>query len=263
MPELPEVESFRKYVEETSLKQEISGVSLRNEHQLLNTTKAALTRALKGSKLTGTIRHGKFLFIRISKGGYLLLHFGLTGDIRYVDQDAEEPRFTAFMLEFKKGGMIAFTDSRQMGKVGLVDDAAKFLRKKGWGPDALQITKEEFMDRFANRRTNIKTALMNQKLVAGVGNEYSDEILFQAGLHPESRVDKLDKKMLENVFRLMKKILEKAVSVDADRDRLGKYFFLDNRKAGLECPRCGGKTEFKTVGGRSAYFCPHCQQLVA
>lgn len=263
MPELPEVESYRKYVERTSLDQEISGVSVRSDHQLLNTTKAALAKALKGSRLTGAIRHGKFLFVKMSKGGYLLLHFGLTGDVIYVGQHEDEPRFTTFLLKFKKGGMLAFTDSRQMGKIGLVDDVNKFLRHRGWGPDALQITKEEFIDRFANRRMNIKTALMNQKLVAGVGNEFSDEILYQAGLHPESRVDKLDKRKLEKVFRLMKKILEKAVSVDADRGRLTKYFFLDNRRAGLECPRCGSKTAFKTVGGRSAYFCPGCQELIA
>jgi formamidopyrimidine-DNA glycosylase len=263
MPELPEVESFRRYVEETSLNQEISGVSFRNEHMLLNTSKAKLVKTLKGNKLAGTLRHGKYLFIRLAKGGHLLLHFGLTGDVAYVDEKDDEPRFTVLLLEFKKSGSFAFTDSRQMGKVGLVDDVNKFLRNKGWGPDALQVTKDEFIDRFESRRTNIKTALMNQKLVAGVGNEFSDEILFQCGLHPESRVDKLGRKGLENVYKQMVTILKKAVSVNADRDRLSQYFFPGNRKAGLECPRCGGKTEFKTVGGRSAYFCPSCQELVA
>lgn len=263
MPELPEVEAYRRYVEETSLKQEISGVRLRNEHQLADTSKRALVKALRGNKLTGTLRHGKFLFVKLAKGGYLLIHFGMTGDLQYVGDGGKEPKFTAFLLEFKKGGMLAFMDRRQIGRIGLVEDVNKFIRHKGYGPDALQINKDEFIERFENRRMNIKSALMNQKLVAGVGNEFSDEILYQVGLHPESRVDKLDKKILGNIYRQMQKVLKKAVDVNADRDRLQQFFFLDNRRAGLECPHCGGKTEFKTVGGRSAYFCPSCQKLVA
>ena len=262
MPELPEVESFKQYLENTSLRKEISGAVLRYDHMLLATGKAAIVKALKGSKLTGALRHGKFLFIKLSKGGYLLVHFGLTGDFRFVEKGGKEPRFSAMIIKFKNGSMLAFTDPRQMGKIGLVDDVNQFIRNKGYGPDALTISKEEFIERLEGRRTNIKTALMNQKLVAGVGNEYSDEILFQVGLHPESRVDKLSTKLLENIWKHMRKILEKAVSVDADRDLLSDYFFLDNRKAGLECPNCKGETEFKTVGGRSAYFCPKCQELV-
>ena len=76
MPELPEVEAYRRYVEETSLKQEISEVDLRYKHQLVNTNKRALVKTLKGNKLTGTLRHGKFLFVKLAQGGYLLIHFG-------------------------------------------------------------------------------------------------------------------------------------------------------------------------------------------
>lgn len=159
--------------------------------------------------------------------------------------------------------MLAFTDSRLLGKPGVVDDVEKFIQSKGYGPDAMNISKEEFIERLSGRRMNIKSALMNQKLLAGVGNEYCDEILFQVGLHPESRTDKLDKKILGDIYKQMKAVMKKAVNVNADRDRLRQYFFLDNRKAGLECPRCGGKTSFKKVGGRSAYFCESCQELVA
>lgn len=263
MPELPEVEAFKRYIEETSLNQEISGVTLYQDWMLVNTTKAKLVKSLKGSKLKSVIRHGKFLFVKISSGSHLLMHFGMTGDLEYVDQDGDEPKFTVLLLEFKKSGMLAFTDRRLIGRLGIVDDVNKFIRNKGYGPDAMEITKEEFLDRLSGRRMNIKSALMNQKLLAGVGNEYSDEILFQVGLHPESRADKLDKKMLANIYKQMKAVLTKAVNVNADRDRLSRYFFLDNRQAGLECPRCGGKTSFKKVGGRSAYFCESCQELVA
>lgn len=263
MPELPEVENARKYLEDTSLKKEISEVSFRAEHMLLSTKKATLIKTLKGNRLTGAFRHGKFLFLRLAHEGYLLIHFGLTGDVQFVRKNEEEPRFTAMLISFRNGSRLAYTDRRRIGKVGLVADMNAFIRHKGYGPDALQINKEEFIERFKGRRTSIKAALMNQKLVAGVGNEYSDEILFQAGLHPESRVDKLPDKLLGNIWKLMRKILEKAVSVNADRELLTDYFFLENRKAGLDCPGCKGETVMKTVGGRSAYFCPSCQQLVA
>lgn len=263
MPELPEVESFKKYLEETSLNQEISGVTLYKDKVLEGIIKAKLVNALKGSKLKKVFRHGKFLFVRISKGGHLLLHFGMTGDLEYVDEQGDVPRFTVLLLEFKKSGMLAFTDPRLIGRISLVDDVNKFIEMKGYGPDAMAISREEFLDRLSGRRMNIKSALMNQKLLAGVGNEYSDEILFQAGLHPESRTDKLERKQLVDIYRQMKTVLKKAVSVNADRDRLGRFFFLDNRRAELECPRCGGKTSFKKVGGRSSYFCESCQELVA
>jgi formamidopyrimidine-DNA glycosylase len=263
MPELPEVETFKQYLENTSLRKEISEAVLHREHVLLDTKKGALVKALEGNKLTGAIRHGKFLFIRLAKGGYLLIHFGLTGDFEFVEKEGQDPRFTLLLLKFRNGSKLAYTDPRQMGKIALVDDVNKFIRNRGYGPDALTISREDFIERLEGRRTNIKTALMNQKLLAGVGNEYSDEILFQVGLHPESRVDKLPRKLLENIWKEMRKILDKAVSVNADRDQLEEYFFLDNRKAGLECPNCKGKTESKTVGGRSAYFCPSCQELIA
>lgn len=263
MPELPEVESARRYLEDTSLKKEISRVELRYEHMLQDTSKAALTKALKGNKLTGVYRHGKFLFLKLAKEGYLLIHFGLTGDVVFVEKGEKEPRFTAMLISFKNGSSLAFTDRRRIGKIGLVADMNTFIRNKGYGPDAISISKDEFIDRFKGRRTNIKAALMNQKLVAGVGNEYSDEILFQVGLHPESRVDKLSDKLLENIWKKMRKMMDKAVSVNADRELLTEYFFLENRKAGLKCPGCKGETELKTVGGRSAYFCPSCQELIA
>lgn len=263
MPELPEVESFKQYLEDTSLRKEISGAVLHHDHMLQHTSKAALIKALKGNKLAGAIRHGKFLFVRLAKGGNLLVHFGLTGDFHFVEKSEKEPRFTSLLIKFKNGSALAYTDPRQMGMLGLVEDVDAFIEKRGYGPDALTVSKDEFLERFEGRRTNIKTALMNQKLIAGVGNEYSDEILFQVGLHPESRVDKLSKKLLENIYKKMRKILEKAVDANAERDLLSDYFFLDNRKAGLECPNCKGETEFKTVGGRSAYFCPDCQELVA
>ena len=143
MPELPEVEVYKRYIEETSLNQEISGAALYRESVLLNTSKAALIRKLKGSRLQRVMRHGKFLFVQLSKGGYLLMHFGLTGDLKYVDEGDEQPRFTVLFMEFKKGGGLAFLDMRLIGRLDIVEDANKYIANKGYGPDAMEISREE------------------------------------------------------------------------------------------------------------------------
>jgi len=148
-----------------------------------------------------------------------------------------------------------------MGKIAHVNDVEEFIKKRKYGPDALKISKEEFMSRLKGRKIAIKTALMDQKILAGVGNEFSDEILLQSRIHPVSATNALTKKQLSTIYDKMMSTLQESVRNDADREKLTHYFFLDNRKAGLVCPRCKKKTAFQTIGGRSSYFCPSCQRL--
>lgn len=261
MPELPEVESFGKYIRKTSLHKKIEVVKLTSPLVLQGITARKLTQALEGNMFEDTQRHGKFLFVELKKNGYLMLHFGLTGDLEYFRSDETPPRFAVLMLHFADGHTLAFTDSRKLGKITLVDDVEKFIEKRGYGKDALKISDDEFLKLFSKRKVAIKTALMNQKIIAGVGNEFSDEILFQCKIHPESVSNKLSEAQLRKIYKETVSILKEAVKHNAERSKLEHYFFLDNRKAGLKCPRCKGETEFKTIGGRSAYFCPSCQKL--
>jgi formamidopyrimidine-DNA glycosylase len=261
MPELPEVESFRKQIEKTSLNQTIEVIELAAPNMLLKTTQGTLKRNLEGNSFVGTFRHGKFLFIELKKNGYLMLHFGLTGDVVFVKGNKEEPpsRF-ALRFHFKSGNDLYFTDTRKMGKISLVKDVEEFIEQRGYGLDALKIKEPDFIQRIQNKRVAIKTVLMDQKIVAGVGNEFSDEILFQTRIHPSSTTTKLSEKQLKSIYGKMISILKEAVKGNADREKLTHYFFLDNRKAGLKCPRCKGETEFQSIGGRSSYFCPSCQK---
>lgn len=260
MPELPEVESFRKYVADTSLRQRIEKVQLKTNGMLLDTTDKALKDVLEGNVFEDTFRHGKFLFIKLKSKESLMLHFGMTGDVEY-SKSQELPKSYVIIFQFKNGSQLVFSDPRKLGKVSLIKDVEAFIQKRKYGKDALEITKEEFLKRFSKKRTPIKVSLMDQKTIAGVGNEYSDEILFQCRIHPGSSTVKLSLKQLLQIYSSMKSILKTAVKKNADRAKLKKYFFLDNRKAGLICPRCKGKTEWKTIGGRSSYFCPSCQKF--
>ena len=145
--------------------------------------------------------------------------------------------------------------------IAWVNSIEEFIKKRGYGEDALQISLKIFLSLFKKRKVAIKTALMNQNIIAGVGNEFSDAILFQTKIHPLSVSGNLNEDQLGKIFQMMKKILKEAMRHDADRDKLNHYFLLNQRHAGLVCPRCKAKTEWQTIGGRSSYFCPSCQQL--
>lgn len=262
MPELPEVESFKKYLDKTSLHQTIEDVSLASPGMLLNTSRKKLSAMLKGNSFEKSQRHGKFLFIQLQSKGFLMIHFGMTGFFQYGNHDKKSIKPYALLVQFSNGNNLIFSDVRKLGKIAIVENVDSFVEKRGYGKDALKIDEGEFMQLFEKRKAPIKAALMNQKILAGVGNEYSDEILFQSRIHPASITSKLSKKQLKEIFHHMHTVLKEAVKQNADHDKLKQYFFLDNRKAGLPCPgNCKGKTEFQTIGGRSSYFCPSCQKL--
>jgi formamidopyrimidine-DNA glycosylase len=260
MPELPEVESFRKFIDKTSLRKTIEVAKLSSPNMLLQIKEKLLIKTLEGNSLEETFRHGKFLFMKLKKGGFLMLHFGLTGDVEYRKPGEEPPSRYALQLHFSDDSDFYFTDTRKMGKIALVDHIDTFIKKRGYGTDALKLKEKDFVEKILKKKVAIKTVLMDQKIVAGVGNEFSDEILFQTKIHPATPTSSLSEKQLKEIWKTMVAILKTAVKANASREKLDQYFFLDNRKAGFDCPRCGGKTAFQSIGGRSSYFCPKCQK---
>jgi formamidopyrimidine-DNA glycosylase len=262
MPELPEVESFKKYMDDHALHQPIKAIKFVEPSLLLTgTTPARLKSALEDNTFEGTFRHGKFLFIELKRGENLMMHFGMTGELEYYTPDARKPRVYALLIMFKNGKNLAFSDARKLGKIAIVGDVQEFIDQRGYGPDALKVSLDDFIALVSKRRTAIKAVLMNQKIIAGVGNEFSDEILFQSRIHPASVANRIPVAKLKEVYEQTRKILKEAVSHNADREKLDHYFFLGHRKAGLTCPRCKGETSFETIGGRSSYFCAACQKF--
>jgi formamidopyrimidine-DNA glycosylase len=136
----------------------------------------------------------------------------------------------------------------------------EFLKTRVLGPDALDIDLVEFKKMFTKHRGAVKSILMNQKVIAGIGNIYADEILFHARMHPAAEIADLDDKALAKLFRAMRYILEKAIETKADVDRMPKSWLLPHRGKGGKCPRCGRKLKSSKIGGRTAWFCPHCQR---
>ena len=145
------------------------------------------------------------------------------------------------------------------GRVDLLEDPDEFIRRKKLGPDPMHMDAASFRGCFEVRRGGVKAALMNQQVVAGIGNIYSDEILFQVRLHPRAEVARLDATKLEEMFGQTRRVLEAAIELEANPNKLPDPFLLSHRREGEECPRGNGEIAKTTAAGRTAYFCPACQ----
>ncbi len=260
MPELPDVESFKRYFDATSLHQRISGIDVRSAYILKGISAHELARRLKGRCFESTCRHGKHLFVRVDRDLWLRLHFGMTGSLQYIKHEEQAPKHTRVLFVFATDHRLAFEDQRKFGEVGLLKDIDEFLKKRGLGPDALDINLSQFKEIFGKHRGAVKTILLNQKLIAGIGNIYADEILFRARIHPATQISALKAKTVANLFRATRYVLRTAVDAKADVDLMPKSWLVPHRGKGGKCPRCGRELKSETIGGRTAWFCAHCQK---
>jgi formamidopyrimidine-DNA glycosylase len=260
MPELPEVEIFKRYLDATSLRQRIDNVDVRNIYILKDTSERELMRGLKGRRFESSHRHGKHLFVRTNGELWLRLHFGMTGSLQYFKNEQQQSLHARVLFLFTNHHRLVFDDQRQFGQIGLLRDVDGFLKKRALGPDALQIDLPEFSKILEKRRGVVKSILMNQRLIAGIGNIYADEILFRARIHPATEISRLGDKALAKLFRTMRYILERAIAGKADANQMPKSWLLPHRGKHGRCPRCGGELKSSTIGGRTAWFCPNCQK---
>jgi formamidopyrimidine-DNA glycosylase len=259
MPELPDVEIFRNYMNQTSLHKKIIGVDVGNERVLQNITPSRLEKKLKGSQFEKTKRHGKYIFASVDKGFWIMFHFGMTGFFKYFKREQEKPSHTRILFHFKNGYHLAYDNQRMLGKVQMVEDAGEFVRQNELGEDAMDISLRSFQKLIQGRRGSVKTFLMNQSLIAGIGNIYSDEILFQAQVHPKTSVKKLNKDQIKKLYHRMKDVLKTAVDRNVNTDEFPDNFLIPSRREGKRCPRCGGKIKKIKVNNRGTYFCSQCQ----
>src|SRR5215217_2485279 len=259
MPELPDVEVFKRYVNSTSLHQKIESVEVRNTKILGGVSAGKLQSTLKGRMFESTRRHGKNLFVELDDDGWLLMHFGMTGRLKYFKDMDQDPPHDRLLISFENRYHLAFDCKRMLGKVDLIEDLEEFIREKKLGPDLLELDYISFQRCFEGRKGTVKSALMNQQVVAGVGNIYSDEILFQASIHPGTGVQRLDDAALKKLFRETRRVLETAIERVADPQKLPDSFLLSHRREGEKCPRGNGEIRKIKAAGRTAYYCPACQ----
>lgn len=260
MPELPDVEVFRRRLARTSLHQKIDRVRVTGPELLRGTSPQGLGRHLKGREFERTRRHGKYLFAELEGGPALVLHFGMTGELSYLTGQRTTPDYTCLLLFFDNGNRLAYAAPRKLGRIAVTDDIDAFVTEHELGPDALGLSRAALGRLLDGARGKIKSWLMDQSHIAGLGNVYTDELLFQAGIHPATELRAFDDEAVKSLHRAMQRVLKRAIEAGAQPERMPATWLLPNREAGASCPRCGASIRRLSVGGRSGFYCPACQR---
>ncbi|HNU36089.1 MAG TPA: DNA-formamidopyrimidine glycosylase family protein [Methanomassiliicoccales archaeon] len=261
MPELPEVEMARKLVNGSMLHLRVLATEVLDPGMLQEVAPEAVVRVLQDKEVVGTARHGKNLFICF-RDGALHIHLGMSGSISYEDDADRHSPHERLRLVMDRGVMI-LDDPRRFGRIGWVPSVGHLVSNKGLGPDALSVSDEEFVSRLVGRKSSIKPTLLDQSVVAGVGNLYADETLFQERLHSATRTDSLSTREKAALGMRIREVLETSISVRTDFSLLPDGYLLRDRRERAPCPRCEAELEVIRIGGRTTVFCPACQSLRA
>ena len=261
MPELPDVEGFRRIVREHLLGRRIRHVRVQDPGLLRNATVAELRRSLEGRTVGDAERRGKWLLVSTggSRDPELLLHFGMTGELDWV-LAGDQPAHPHDRLQIAAdGGELRYRDQRKLQGMWLAGDREQAEQVMGpQGPDALGLRAAGLEQRLRGRRGALKGVLMDQTVVAGLGNLLSDEILWQARLDPRRRAADLRSAEVSALHRAMGRVLR--ASVRAGRVPARKGWLTGVRdQDGAPCPRCGTELRSERAGGRRTCWCPNCQ----
>ncbi len=257
MPELPEVETFKRYLDKTSLKQVIKNIQV-TDHRILKTEESHLISSLNGKRFESSIRHGKYLLVHL-KPRYLVMHFGMSGNLEYYDNKDDPPKFSKVIFQFDNGFNLAYISIRMFGKVSVANSIEEFIENKKLGPDAYKMTLEDFQEAVQRRSAIAKNVLLNQSFIAGIGNIYSDEILFRTKIHPKTNINALSDSKVKELFVNIKEVLEFGIKKKGDLSTYPNEFLIPHRKKEEKCPICNNNITSFEISGRHGFFCPSCQ----
>ncbi len=261
MPELPEVETIVRTLAPHLQGLEIRGTQFRSRLVFRGGPEEA--RSLRGRRIEVVRRHGKFIVIELDGGLAITIHLGMTGKLLW---NAEPGPYARAVFELG-GGRLVYDDIRQFGRIEIGGESPRLARL---GPDALLSSETEFTQALVGRRGRIKTVLLDQRRLRGLGNSYVDEALFRAGIHPMTLVPRLSKRRLGKLYTAIQEVLSAAIdrggsSISDYVDGEGRRGSFQERhqvygKAGEPCPRCGAAIRRIVVAQRGTHYCPKCQK---
>jgi formamidopyrimidine-DNA glycosylase len=270
MPELPEVETVRTVLSPFVVGQTIAKVTINLPKVVANLQPATFVQKMTEQNIINFTRRGKFLTLHLQSGAFVVLHLRMTGTLTVEDADVPIEKHTNLILTFQNGKELRFVDSRGFGRwwyfaPGQTDTSGQNLL----GPEPSAVTIKDLQRKIATRKTALKTLLLDQHLIAGIGNIYADEILFLSKINPNTKGKDLSKKDFDNIIVNTRKILEEAIKCGGTTIRsytssLGVtgHFqgnLLVHNKEGMECQTCGTIILKCKVNGRGTYYCPKCQ----
>ena len=289
MPELPEVETVKRGLNKLIVGKVVTLVSCDTLKSFPNAT-ADVDAFLTGSKIMAVRRRAKVLMIDLDSGYTLVIHLKMTGQLVFVEDSSRfgaghpndslvgvlPDKSTRVSFEFTDGSHLYFNDQRKFGWVRLLPTLEvpniDFMKKVGPEPLEDSFTVKDFIERFKRRsKTKIKAALLDQSVIAGVGNIYADESLWGAKINPSRLVGSLSQKELKTLYQEVRAVMNLSIEkggstnrnyVDAE-GRKGSYmdFARVFRREGLGCPRCGAEIVKIRVAGRGTHICPKCQKI--
>ncbi len=284
MPELPEVETIRQDLRKKILNKKIKSVFVSGKAKV-NKSHPAFKKYLIGKKFVDIDRVGKLIIFVLDNKKYLLVHLKMTGQLIYkngkkiIAGGHPEPRidevpnkFTRVSFELASGGNLYFNDVRRFGYVNIVGQEELDKIKSNFGIEPLQpdFTLENFKKALSNRRTSIKAVLLNQKLLAGIGNIYADESCFLAEVRPAKPVNKLTGLQVKKLHKAIEKVINKAIEMRGTtfndyKDSEGNSGYFGNflkvyGRGGEKCVKCKDILKRTVVVGRGTVYCLKCQK---
>jgi formamidopyrimidine-DNA glycosylase len=275
MPELPEVETIARGLAKRVAGDVIESVWLGSKPEPLKSPAAKIAAALASRRISGVRRAGKHIVFDLELAGdgtsassqlqaQWIVHLGMTGSLLVCAAESEPEKHTHAILRLASGRELRFVDPRRFGRLSVVETF------EAPGAEPLEIAFEKFAALFRRRKTPVKSALLNQKLLSGVGNIYADEALFRAGIRPRRRAAALTREELRRLHLALKKVLREAIRlggssisdyVDANGDE--GFFQLKHKVYGREgapCLVCKTPIKRIVIAGRSSHYCPRCQK---
>jgi formamidopyrimidine-DNA glycosylase len=277
MPELPEVETIRRELERDIVGLRIKDVEVNDLRSIRrHGKKAPFVKLLDGAKVTHVHRRGKYLVLSLDTGSVLVIHLGMSGQLRRnAAKDAAEPH-TRVVLTFTQKGQLRFIDPRKFGEMFVVDadavdDEVPELAHLGFDPVEQAVSWTRFGQALVNRSVKLKPLLMDQKFIAGIGNIYADEILYGAGLRYDRLSDSLSTQEIRRLYRSLVETLHDAIKYRGSTLADGQYVDLQGKpgeyqehhqvydREGQACRRCRSVIIRVKANSRSTFFCEQCQ----
>lgn len=275
MPELPEVETIREGLEKKVKGKRVNKIIIKSEKSIkAPSSPGEFIRKIEGRILSEIRRRGKYLILELDSKDSLIIHLKMTGRLIYSSEGEELP-YTRVIFIFPDKTQLSFTDMRRFGGLWLISDEEfsnlPFLKSLGPEPLENDFTLDRFRELLKGKKRKIKSLLMEQTFIAGVGNIYSQEALFLARIHPEKNVSMLVDREIEGLYNNLLAVLREALSCRGSS--INAYVDLNGKKGSYEshlrvygrqdrsCSRCGAVIRKIKVSGRGTCFCPVCQKL--
>ena len=276
MPELPEVEAVKRVLEPQIKGLSILQVTVKRPGVIAHPDQDEFCRRLAGQSISSMGRRGKYLLILLEGGDRIIIHLRMTGCLLLTPADWPEEKHTHLIFRLSSGEELRFVDTRRFGRFWLLgqeeEDRYSGIGKLGKEPFDPEFSALYLRIRFGKRKKAVKECLLDQSVVAGIGNIYSDEILFSSGIYPARPANSLTEeeweRVVEAILRQLSYFIENNQMTPEEyletkgQDYRNTPFLQVYGKKGEPCPKCGQLFCRMVIGGRSSVFCPHCQKEI-